>query len=197
MATLPTLTAATAASLDDIYITRQGVDTSDKKVTGQLIKNAMFAGGSVLQDLYTPYTTYTNYNTVGVIPYDNTIPQITEGTEFLTASITPKASGNKIYFEGCLHLRGGDTFDGGAVAMFVGTTANALAVEQVQFIGLSAPMPFMVRGEFTTTGTSALTFRLRAGSSNAGKIWYVNGDASSRVYGGVLTSYIRLIERAA
>lgn len=196
MSTLPTLTAATSGALTDKFIVRQGSDTADKSIAGTLVKNAMFAGGAVLQHLYTPYTTYTSYS-VGQIPYDNTIPQNTEGTEFLTASITPKASGNKIFFEGCLHLRSSDTFDGGAIAMFIDSTANALAVEQMQFIGLSSPMPFMVRGEYTATGTSAVTFKLRAGSSNAGKTYYVNGDASSRVYGGVLTSYIRLIERAA
>lgn len=162
-------------------------------ITGTTI-NASSGTAAVLQDLFTAYTTYTSYS-VGVIPYDNTIPQNTEGTEFLTASITPTTTGNKIYFEAVLHLRSSDTFDGGAVAMFVDSTANALAAEQVQFKGLSSPNPFMVRGEFTTTGTSPLTFKVRAGSSNSGKTWYINGDASNRIYGGVMTSYIRLIER--
>lgn len=162
-------------------------------ITGTTI-NASSGTAAVLQDKFTPYTTYTSYSSTQ-IPYDNTIPQITEGNEFITASITPTASGNKIYFEALLHLRSSDTFDGGAIAMFVDSTANALAVTQVQFVGLSSPMPFLVRGEFTTTGTTALTFRVRAGSSNAGKTWYINGDNSTRMYGGVLTSYIRLIER--
>src|SRR4051812_19992946 len=34
-----------------------------------------------------------------IIPYDDTIPQITEGTEFLTQAITPIATTNKLIIE--------------------------------------------------------------------------------------------------
>ena len=42
----------------------------------------------------TPYTTYTSFTTT--IPFDDTIPQNTEGTEIITVAITPTNVSNRL-----------------------------------------------------------------------------------------------------
>jgi hypothetical protein len=51
--------------------------------------------GSVLQCLQTTYVTSTNLNSV--IPWDDTTPTNTEGTQILSQAITPAAAANKIF----------------------------------------------------------------------------------------------------
>jgi hypothetical protein len=52
------------------------------------------AAGAIVNRDYQEYTTNADLTTN--IPIDDTIPQITEGTQILSLSITPKASANRV-----------------------------------------------------------------------------------------------------
>ena len=52
------------------------------------------ASGGIIQIVRTNFVDY--YSNTSLIPLDDTIPQITEGGEITTATITPTSASNKI-----------------------------------------------------------------------------------------------------
>lgn len=151
--------------------------------------------GLILQDIKTTDAAYASV-AVGQVPYDDTIPQNTEGTELtnLATAITPAASGNKIEVEAGIYLASSDIYGGGSCSIFEGSTANAIGTLHVSFAGNGDPKFYVVRARFITSSTSGLTFKVRCGEANAGKTFYVNGTSSGRKYGGALVSYMRAVE---
>lgn len=130
------------------------------------------------------------------IPQDDTIPQITEGTEFLTLAFTPKRATSTleitVELSVCHAVAGGAT---AIAAVFVDTSANALAARQ---LGLAASFTGTIQMTFRVpaTNTNARTYRVRAGLNTAGTI-QVNGIGGARYLGGVVTSHISVREIAA
>lgn len=118
-----------------------------------------------------------------LIPFDDTIPQITEGTEFSTISYTPLAIGNKIRVTanvfGAYSVAANVT-----AAIFEGSTANALSAAAETVATANDCVQHMVVYEGTVASLSALTYRLRIGGSTAGT-YSLNGSAGSRLFGGV------------
>jgi hypothetical protein len=121
-------------------------------------------------------------STSTTIPYDNSIPQNTEGTEILTLTITPKFATSKLDFRFTstgARVSGTTTL---TVALFQDATANALAAKT--FIigsGSSAPCDFCFI--MTSGTTSATTFKIRAGGGNGH--YNFNGETAGRAFGGV------------
>jgi len=144
------------------------------------VSNTLVPIGSVIQTVSaTPYTANAN---LGVIPNDDTIPQITEGTQILTLNISPQFSTSQIRL----------TFSGfGAVdtlgntlsaALFrAGTTDCLQATTALMAIaGQRANLPLNWVDSPATT--SSVTYSIRAGPD--GGVGRMNGGASSRVFGG-------------
>jgi hypothetical protein len=131
------------------------------------------AGGSVLvQSKQALYTTVTNLTTF--IPWDNTIPQNTEGQEIITLTITPTSATNILVFNWSISY-GLTANDIGNVvgALFQDTTANALfaitgnTVQNAINPGLQ--MASINLRYFMTAGTtSATTFKIRMGAEYGG-----------------------------
>lgn len=128
------------------------------------------------------------------IPYDDTIPQNTEGDQYLTVTITPKNSAHNLVIEVilyCSHTVASDELIG---ALFKDSIVNALAATIVIFHSTNEKMKAIVlKYEMTAGTTSATTFNFRAGSST-GATMYVNGTGAGRKFGGVLKSYMRVTE---
>lgn len=127
----------------------------------------------------TPYTTYASASTV--IPEDDTIPQSTEGTEFITVTITPTNASNILI----IRADASDVRISGAVetivaALFQDSTAGALKTTSVANpdVSLVTLVHRMVAGT-----TSSTTFKLRIGPG-ATKTIYINGDNATRLFGG-------------
>lgn len=130
--------------------------------------------------------------TTTLIPADDTIPQITEGAEFMTLAITPKSATNKLKIEVVLHASNSVAGDFVTAALFQDSTANALAagLERSDSAGGKA----VTFTHFMTAGsTSAMTFRVRAGGNAAGTVTF-NGSAGARRMGGVMASSITITE---
>ena len=129
-----------------------------------------------------------------VLPADDTIPQITEGDEFLTVSITPKNTANKLIIEWELHLA--HTSGAGnrtVVALFQDATAGALTATTKTHGTTNQIMESLGSYEMLARTVSATTFKIRAGSAAAGTMTF-NGISSSRLLGGVMNSYIKVTE---
>jgi hypothetical protein len=127
-----------------------------------------------------------------VLPSDDTIPQNTEGDQYLTKSITPSSSLNLLHIESVLALAS-STNDQYTVALFQDAIANALAVMQNTFDTTGRVYSVAVE-HFMAAGTvSSITFNVRAGNTAAGTTTF-NGAAGARKMGGVMKSFLRITE---
>lgn len=127
------------------------------------------------------------------MPYDDTIPQNTEGNEFMTLAITPTSATNKLVIE----VNGVTVSSTSGVrvmtALFQDTTANALAATMVYTPSAALPQTNVLTHTMTSGTTSTTTFKVRIGSDNAGTITF-NGQAGTRRMGGVMASSIIIEE---
>lgn len=153
------------------------------------------ASGKVVQQIYSSSTAYTTGTTT--IPFDDTIPQNTEGTEFLTATITPTNTNNILVIEvqAIVSANNNVRVIG---ALFQDATANALNAVVWSNTGAVAGVrsgTIALRYQMAAGTTSSTTFRLRIGGDAATTI-YFNGDnnTSARVFGGVCVSSIMITE---
>lgn len=140
------------------------------------------AGGNSAQvPLVNTTATYTTLT--GNIPFDDTIPQIGEGTQIFSQAITPVSATSKIIIEGVLNVSAASSGASMAVALFKDSTANAIyAIGQLcNSNSYMWVIPF--RYEVVSGGTSARTYSLRGGADSGNM--YINGELSARKYGGV------------
>jgi hypothetical protein len=149
------------------------------------------AAGKIVQVVNTQTGTYATGTTT--TPFDDTIPQKTEGTEFMTLAITPTNSSNKLLIE----VESMATVSASAVrmtlALFQDATAGALAatcsVPHAANNGHTTSM-----AHYMTAGTTdATTFKVRIGGDTSSNI-YFNGASAARKLGGVAASSITITE---
>lgn len=157
------------------------VTTSGSGSTVTINSSGGGGSGSTVQQVRTSTVTYST--TTAIIPYDNTIPQQTEGTELFTLSITPSSATNILQFEfsGLIGINNSDSFP--ITAIFQDSTADSIyatayrGTDSSEIANVSF-LFYMVAGT-----TSSTTFKLRYGSS--GHTVSVNGTSVARVFGGV------------
>lgn len=137
------------------------------------------------------YTTGTYSSGTAVIPLDNTIPQITEGTQFMSISYTPKKANSKLkvtavgYFDGNVSIYG-------VSALFRDSEANAIASS---CIFMTDMFPQILTAYIDAVSTSPTTFTVRAGCGTPGTI-YFNGINGAGYFNGTLASNITIEEIA-
>ena len=132
-------------------------------------------GGRVLQYKSAEYTTRTSVNIA--IPFDDTVPQNTEGTEIITLAITPTSTSNKLVIEFFMPFWDADSVRIGTVALFQDSTADALAVGAAANAATNYAIQLGMIHIMDAGTTSQTTFKIRVGP-NAGTM-YLNkrGDA--------------------
>lgn len=125
------------------------------------------------------------------IPVDDTIPQNTEGDQYLSRTIVPTSATNKLMIDVSVNVSNSANFDPTTVALFQDDTANALAVVSMastQDTVNNIAMRFvMVAGT-----TSSTNFKVRIGGAS-GSITF-NGVSGARLFGGVSASSIVISE---
>lgn len=130
-----------------------------------------------------------------VLPSDDTIPQITEGDQYMTLAITPTNASNKLKID--VVVFGANSASARMIAaLFQDATANALAVGDMVSAAAGNSSCIKFTHWMTASTTSATTFRVRAGSSSAGTTSF-NGAGGARIYGGVYASSITITEITA
>ena len=147
------------------------------------------AAGMIVQQVVTTSSTYAS--TTALIPYDNTIPQNTEGTEFMNATITPTSATSIIVakMEPFMGTSGANQLIG---ALFKDSEANAFATNTARQTGTPGPVYLTVVGKFIAGATSPITVKFRAGLQAAGTS-YINGVAGS-LFGTSGASVLTLTE---
>lgn len=130
----------------------------------------------------TTYTTNTTLSTT--IPADNTIPQITEGSEILSLSFTPVSASSTLLIQWYVYSAADSGAGATAAALFVDSTANALDTASSTTVG--ANLINVIAGAYTVSAasTSARTYRVRIGA-NAGNVYPNGTGGAARLYGGV------------
>ncbi|MEK7555614.1 MAG: hypothetical protein AAB516_02230 [Patescibacteria group bacterium] len=140
-------------------------------------------------------TTQSNASSTGatIMPFDDTIPQNTEGDQYMTVTITPAASTNELFIEIIGYF--GSSLASAKIsgAIFQDATANALAAGVTVPMSAAYTVPFNLSYRMLAGTTSATTFNFRAGPSAAATITF-NGLAGARYFGGVMNSFIRVTE---
>ncbi len=129
------------------------------------------------------------------IPFDNTIPQNTEGNEFLTITIIPKSATSQLYIECDIQLSSNAT-QNTTVSLFKSGTANALtSVFDVQNGPGTSNFAHRQRlvYKLASGGTTSQTFTIRAGLASAGTLTF-NGIGGSARLGGNLSSSLVISE---
>lgn len=135
--------------------------------------------GAVVQRVYSEILT--NVDITTVMPYDDTIPQITEGVEILTAAITPRSATNRIRIRfQAPHSNTAATANG--AALFVDATANALAAVAQHLIAAGSSDEMALEYEEVAASITARTYRIRVGP--ASNTMRLNGTGTTRIFGG-------------
>jgi hypothetical protein len=168
--------------------------TTESLLDGEITaaKFATGVGGKVVQVVHVEQGASSTGTTV--IPHDNTIPQKTEGDEYMTLAITPTNASNKLLIE--VKIANVTNSNGGAIgmatALFQDTTAGALS----SIISISKTAGHAVAlglVHYMTAGTtSETTMKVRIGGSGAGTTTF-NGAYG----GGTLASNITIWEISA
>jgi len=155
-------------------------------------------GGKVVQVVYTQTGAYACGTTI--LPLDDTIPQITEGDEYMTRTITPKNASNILYISVVTNFSHSVSDTWVTTALFQDSIANALACANVSIWANNAAPNLHRQTNFnyamTAGTTSEITFRVRMGGNQAGTT-YFNGRTGGRQFGGVFMSSITIMEVAA
>src|SRR3990167_7005507 len=127
-----------------------------------------------------------------LIPFDDTIPQNTEGTEFMTLAITPQATTNILVIQ-AVFFGAHSVLSELAMALFQDTTANALAATSCTIPVASYRATLTLTHTMTAGTTSATTFKIRGGGNTAGTTTF-NGVSAGRIYGAITKSSIVIWE---
>lgn len=154
------------------------INTSN--LTGTLSTDR-FPAGSVIG--YYETKSFNIINVTGAIPYDNTIPQQTEGYEVFTLSYTPKKANSLLRIE----FFGSGEFNNGSQlisALFVDSGSNALAAAVGSYGSDNWTGIAKLDHTVSAINTTARTYKIRCGVNSG--TFHINGQAGGSVmFGGV------------
>ncbi len=128
----------------------------------------------------------------GLIPADDTIPQNTNGDQYMSLAITPKNASSTLVIDVSIHLAN-SVANIITAALFQDSTANALAVGSVTQGSASGFARIDFKHIMTAGTTSATTFKIRVGGHAAGTTTF-NGAVGIRYFGGAIASSIVITE---
>lgn len=128
------------------------------------------------------------------IPFDDTIPQVTEGDQYMSISFTPQNALSTLIVEVNAYFAAGS---GKAIiaAIFRDGAVNALSAGSYESFANNAFGVIVLRVAVTANSTSPTVFTLRAGSNDGSTIDF-NGDNASRKFGGVSSTSWKITEVA-
>jgi len=127
------------------------------------------------------------------IPYDNTIPQITEGNQYMTLAITPTNENNILIISVAMAALGSALANRPTVALFVDAVADALASSNCKYVADAEIFTFYFSHRMVAGTTSERTFKVRAGGNIATTLTFNGNDGTARL-GGSLASSITITE---
>lgn len=142
----------------------------------------------------------TNYSAVATgttpIPLDDTLPQNTEGDQYMTQSITPKSTTNQLIIEAKVFISLGTANYHAIAGLFQDSTASALG-GAATFLAVSTQIgEISIRHKMTAGTTSSTALKVRAGGQLSTTSTF-NGISGGRMFGGATLSNIKITEYKA
>lgn len=131
-----------------------------------------------------------------VVPNDDTIPQSDEGIQLMTTTFTPKKTTSTLIIEVIAQFSTTSSEGYCVLTLFKDSETDTRAVSGFY------PRYTIMEGRsliytMTSGTTSAITFKVRGGIHAAGTISLNRRSGSTSIYGGKLTSIIKITEIAA
>lgn len=127
----------------------------------------------------------------GNIPNDDTIPQITEGEQFLSRAITPTNAGSTLVIEVTAQV-GNSTTENGCIALFQVGVSDALRVAASR-LDANWQATLSIKYVIAAGSTTARTYTVRGGSPAGNMV--INGiGAGTQKYGGRMATSIVITE---
>lgn len=165
--------------------------TTDTVNTGWV--NIPSSSGPLVDYSYTNLTT--PLATTAIIPFDNTIPQITEGAQYISLAYTPHSASNIliIEFSSYLVIPAIVNLDV-TVAIFNGANDAIAAVGALGVNNVSTFTNCYITAAQVAGTTSPITFSVRFGSSTGTSVGMNGGSAGAALYGGVGSGYLKIYE---
>ena len=185
---------ATTATIGTVSVPAASVGNLNATTVtvGTLQVNTALAGaGLVVGYAYT----YTGVRSAGttVIPFDNSVPQNTEGDQYFSLSLTPKKSTNLVKIDVVMNVNHTNAGTICAAAVFQDAGADAIAVVW-DYMDSAGGLRQLVLSHTLVIGTAGTTtFTVRAGGQGAGT-FTMNGGSGTDYYSGTLRSGISLTE---
>lgn len=129
------------------------------------------------------------------IPYDNTIPQNTEGNEFTSAALafTPESASSTLIIDVWAYVSCLSSAVTMIAGLFVDSTASALAAGAHDTSAADEIVLIQFSYKVASASTSARTYKLRYGG-DAGSGFRINGSGGAAKLGAVMKSGIRVTE---
>ena len=126
------------------------------------------------------------------IPSDDTIPQNTEGDQYMSLGFVPTNVNNKIRITVSASF-GASASSNFCIALFQDSTANALSVAFSTIPATNQEVRLNIHHVMKAATISYTTFKVRGGG-NGGGTFYFNGRTAAQLYGGVSNSFIEIEE---
>lgn len=138
----------------------------------------------LVQEIWVPYNAAAGTFTT-LIPFDDSKPQSSEGTEVLTGSITLTDATSKIRIEASINV-GTNSGQHIAGAAFLDSAADAFAANQVA-VASNFAQNLLIWGEVTPGATGTYTIKIRCGeqTNGGGAAWWTNGYNGARRFGDI------------
>lgn len=181
---------ADGASANTVYIA-DGAGSGDWNI---LDYNSL-PDGTVIGHSISTVTANTTVSTN--IPLDDTIPQSTEGYEFITVTHTPKSTTSILVVEATVHANSGNFNCPMIVALFKDTDTSAVCAS-LQYISSQGYLnidPCRLVFKEVAGSTSARTYKIRVGPGNSSAVTTgINQAYNQRFLGGIVMSSLRVTE---
>ena len=177
------------------FATSTTATASQATTTTTLLASVGYADRVAVQQVVTTITGAVTTGTT-TIPLDDSPPQNTEGTEFMTATITPKSATSKLRIDVNVNAsQSAGSANNIIAALFQDSTADAIASNFNFSSDSLATTNIQFTWVMTSGTTSATTFKVRVGAqSSIPATVTFNGTAGSRVLGGTIASSIIIEE---
>lgn len=143
-----------------------------------------YPSGASIQNTYSEYIFSSALS--ATIPADDTIPQVGEGSEVVSATITPRDTNSRIRitFNGQGYCQTASAT--GVMALFKDGAANAIYAKAIpgnNNTGTWVSNDWSFVFEHAPSTTSLITYSVRVGASSGN--FFMNGTSSGRLLGGV------------
>jgi len=149
------------------------------------------ADGQILQSGYDAFTTHSTGHTNG-IPLDATVPQITEGIELCSVTLTPSSTTNKFRIRYGCNL--GVTTASWIIAAVWESGTNDAKSSALDYLEQATASLFLSSEcEYVPGVTTAVTIKFRAGAQS-GKTFFFNGDNGTNYLGGTCRAFLSVEE---